>query len=31
MIQENKHLVAIAAAIDILTLAGVVLLLAKVW
>jgi hypothetical protein len=31
MIQENKHLVAIAAAIDILTLAGVVLLLVKVW
>ena len=31
MIQENKHLVAIAAAIDILTLAGVVLLLAKIW
>ena len=31
MIQESKHLVAIAAAIDILTLAGVVLLLVKVW
>jgi hypothetical protein len=31
MIQQNKHLVAIAAAIDILTLAGVVLLLVKVW
>jgi len=31
MFQESKHLVAIAAAIDILTLAGVVLLLVKVW
>jgi len=31
MIHQNKHLVAIAAAIDILTLAGVAVLLVKVW
>ena len=29
MIQGNKHLVAIAAAIDILTLAGVIFIVIK--
>ncbi len=30
MINENKHLVAIAAAIDVITLAGVVFIAIKV-